>query len=45
MGAGIIVAVSPDDAPTLLDSLPGSWRIGEVIAGEPGRPAVQGLPS
>jgi phosphoribosylformylglycinamidine cyclo-ligase len=44
MGAGIIVAVSPDDAPTLLDHLPGAWRIGEVIARDPGQPPVQGLP-
>jgi phosphoribosylformylglycinamidine cyclo-ligase len=44
MGAGIIVAVSPDDAPTLLDHLPGAWRIGEVTTRDPGQPSVQGLP-
>ena len=43
MGAGMVLAVAPGDADAVLASAPGSWRIGEVVAGD-GEAAVFGLP-
>ena len=43
MGAGMVLAVAPGDAEAALASAPGSWRIGEVVAGD-GEAAVLGLP-
>ncbi|MXZ46244.1 MAG: phosphoribosylformylglycinamidine cyclo-ligase [Chloroflexi bacterium] len=43
MGAGMVLAVAPGDAAAVLASAPGSWRIGEVVAGD-GEAAVLGLP-
>ena len=45
MGAGIIVAVDPADASTLLADQSDAWQIGEVVARSEGDPAVAGLPS
>jgi phosphoribosylformylglycinamidine cyclo-ligase len=39
MGVGIILAVPPDEAKSVLAALEGGWRIGEVIEGS----GVQGL--
>lgn len=43
MGAGMVLAVAPEDAGAVLASAPGSWRLGEVVASD-GAPAVLGLP-
>ena len=43
MGAGMVLAVAPDDAEAVLASGPGSWRLGEVVASD-GAPVVLGLP-
>ena len=43
MGAGMVLAVAPGDADAVLASAPGSWRIGEVVAGD-GEATVFGLP-
>lgn len=43
MGAGMVLAVAPDDAAEVLAAAPGSWRIGEVMARD-GAAAVLGLP-
>ena len=43
MGVGMVLAVAAGDATAVLASAPGSWRIGEVVAGD-GEAAVLGLP-
>ena len=43
MGVGMIVAVAPGDLDATLAALPGSWRIGEVVARGDGG-AVRGVP-
>lgn len=43
MGVGIIAAVAPGDLDAVLAAMPGSWRIGEVVARE-GGPVVRGIP-
>ena len=44
MGAGMIVAVAPEDVEDALAVLPGAWRIGEVVARGDGG-VVQGIPA
>ena len=44
MGAGMIVAVAPEDLEATLAALPGSWRIGSVVARSSEGGAVRGLP-
>ena len=44
MGAGMIVAVAPDDEVVALAALPGAWRIGEVVTRGDDEPAASGLP-
>lgn len=43
MGIGMVLAVSPDDLDTVLKSISGARRIGEVVARTPDGPAVIGL--
>jgi len=43
MGVGIIAAVAPADLDATLAAMPGSWRIGDVVARE-GGPSVRGIP-
>lgn len=43
MGVGMIAAVAPTDLDATLAAMPGSWRIGDVVARE-GGPAVRGIP-
>ena len=43
MGAGMIVAVAPDDEAATLAALPGAWRIGEVVTRGDDEPVVRGL--
>jgi len=43
MGVGIIAAVDPAHLDAVLAAMPGSWRIGEIVARE-GGPAVRGIP-
>ena len=45
MGAGIIVALDPADASTLLADQTDAWQIGEVVDRSEGDPPVLGLPS
>ncbi|MEX2445850.1 MAG: phosphoribosylformylglycinamidine cyclo-ligase [Dehalococcoidia bacterium] len=44
MGAGMIVAVAPDDLEATLAALPGAWRIGSVVTRTAGGAAVRGVP-
>jgi phosphoribosylformylglycinamidine cyclo-ligase len=44
MGVGMIVAVAPSDAAAVEASLPGSWRIGEVVERATDGRAVIGVP-
>jgi phosphoribosylformylglycinamidine cyclo-ligase len=39
MGVGIIAAVDPARLDAVLAAMPGSWRIGEVVAREGGPPS------
>jgi phosphoribosylformylglycinamidine cyclo-ligase len=43
MGAGLIVAVEPSEERSVLEAVPGSWRIGEVVARPVGAPSVLGF--
>jgi len=43
MGVGMIAAVAPGDVDAALAAMPGSWRIGDVVAREDG-PPVRGIP-
>ncbi|MCB9483140.1 MAG: phosphoribosylformylglycinamidine cyclo-ligase [Dehalococcoidia bacterium] len=43
MGVGMIAAVAPGDVDAALAAMPGSWRIGDVVAREDG-PSVRGIP-
>lgn len=44
MGAGIIVALTDEDAEALIEAQPTAWRIGNVIDRAEGDPVVAGLP-
>ncbi len=44
MGVGLVTVAAPEDAPRLLEALPGSWRLGAVVPREPGGHAVVGVP-
>jgi phosphoribosylformylglycinamidine cyclo-ligase len=44
MGAGIIVALTDEDAATLIEAQPTAWRIGAVVDRSEGDPIVAGLP-
>lgn len=44
MGVGLVVMASPADAPTLLDRMPGAWRLGSVVPRKQGDHSVVGVP-
>lgn len=43
MGAGLVLAVAPADAPAVLEALPGAWELGDIRAGAPAGAELAGL--